>query len=181
MSPKVDIIIKNQQDMVCKYFIIRWNVGDWGNCTVSNGTEETECTQYQFRNVFCEQVLANNMPSLVDIEECDESLGDPPVSVKVCDEEIEDDFALEDESGPKYHIGPWTGCSTICGSGIKTREVTCYKKNDDDGVDILEDSECLSSKPAIEEPCENENPCEPFDWILSDMTTCDSLASALIY
>ncbi len=160
--------------MVCKYFIIRWNVGDWGNCTVSNGTEETECTQYQFRNVFCEQVLANNMPSLVDIEECDESLGDPPVSVKVCDEEIEDDFALEDESGPKYHIGPWTGCSTICGSGIKTREVTCYKKNDDDGVDILEDSECLSSKPAIEEPCENENPCEPFDWILSDMTTCDS-------
>jgi hypothetical protein len=56
-------------------------VGEWGNCTVGN---ETDCTQYQFRNVFCEQVLANNMPSLVSIEQCQADLGEPPVAVKVC-------------------------------------------------------------------------------------------------
>ena len=54
-------------------------------------------------------------------------------SLKACDEEIEDDFMVEDESSPNYHTGPWTGCSTICGDGVKTREVTCYKR-DDDGI-----------------------------------------------
>ena len=43
--------------------------------------------------------------------------------VQVCDEEIEDDFSPED-TGPTYFAGPWTGCSVICGDGIKTREVT---------------------------------------------------------
>ena len=44
-------------------------------------------------------------------------------NVQVCDEEIEDDFSPE-ETGPTYFAGPWTGCSVICGDGIKTREVT---------------------------------------------------------
>lgn len=147
----------------------RWNVGEWGNCTEGNGTD---CTQFQFRNVFCEQTLANNVPSLVDDEQCSE-LGDPPVSVKSCDEEIEDDFMVEDETTPKYHTGPWTGCSVICGDGIKTRDVTCYKKTEEGDIEILEDSECMGNKPAIEEPCTNETPCEPADWIISDFTECD--------
>lgn len=94
------------------------------------------------------------------------------MSVKECDQEIEDDFAVEDDSAPKYHIGPWTGCSVICGSGIKTREVTCYKKGLET-VDILDDTECMGTKPAMEEPCENENPCEPVDWLMTDMTSCE--------
>ena len=40
----------------------RWMVGSWGNCTQDNATD---CTSFQFRNVFCEQILANNVPSLV--------------------------------------------------------------------------------------------------------------------
>ena len=40
----------------------------------------------------------------------------------MCDAEIEDDFSPED-TGPTYFAGPWTGCSVICGDGIKTREV----------------------------------------------------------
>ena len=108
-------------DSACKP---RWNVGEWGNCTEGNGTD---CTQFQFRNVFCEQNLANNVPSLVDMEMCSD-LGEPPLSVKSCDEEIEDDFLVEDESSPRYHTGPWTGCSKICGDGIRTREVNCYKR-----------------------------------------------------
>ena len=42
--------------------IVRWMVGSWGNCTQDNATD---CTSFQFRNVFCEQILANNVPSLV--------------------------------------------------------------------------------------------------------------------
>ena len=49
-------------------------------------------------------------------------------NVEVCDEEIEDDFSPE-ETGPTYFAGPWTGCSVICGDGIKTREVTKSRIN----------------------------------------------------
>ena len=41
-------------------------VGSWGNCTQDN---TTDCTSFQFRNVFCEQILANNVPSLVSLRE----------------------------------------------------------------------------------------------------------------
>ena len=54
--------------------------------------------------------------------------------MQVCDEEIEDDFSPED-TGPTYFAGPWTGCSVICGDGIKTREVTisriCLKRKEE--------------------------------------------------
>ena len=74
--------------------IARWMVGSWGNCTQDNATD---CTSFQFRNVFCEQILANNVPSLVgwifliiwqifvqvDDGECAD-VGEPPVGVKVC-------------------------------------------------------------------------------------------------
>ena len=49
-------------------------------------------------------------------------------NVQVCDEEIEDDFSPE-ETGPTYFAGPWTGCSVICGDGIKTREVAKSRIN----------------------------------------------------
>ena len=63
----------------------------------------------------------------MDDGECAD-VGEPPVGVKVCDEEIEDDFSPE-ETGPTYFAGPWTGCSVICGEGIKTREVTKSRIN----------------------------------------------------
>ena len=102
---------------------------------------------------------------------------------QVCDEEIEDDFAIEDQ-GPKWFAGPWTGCrlgeitkikqftfytmcSKICGDGIKTRELTCYKKIDEGTIEVLEEGECPSGKPAMEEPCSNDTPCEAADWIVS--------------
>ena len=148
-------------------------MGEWGNCTEGN---DTDCTQYQFRNVFCEQVLANNMPSLVDVEQCQADLGEAPVAVKVCDEVIADEFLVEgggDPTSPRYHIGPWTGCSVICGDGIRTREVTCYKKTEEGEVEVLEAGDCSAAKPATEEPCSNDEPCTPVDWIITDVTTCE--------
>merc|ERR1719400_1270707 len=112
----------------------KWNVGAWGNCTEGNGTD---CTQFQFRNVFCEQVLANNVPSLVEDEMCAD-LGQPPLGVKACDEEIEDDFLLEDETTPRYWSDPWSGCSTICGAGKRSRKVTCYRRTEEGIIEVLE-------------------------------------------
>ena len=109
-------------------------------------------------------------------------------NVQVCDEEIEDDFSPED-TGPTYFAGPWTGCSVICGDGIKTREVTkfrstkrrsrkypyhrhqvtCYKKTEEGGIEVLEEGECTGKKPELEEPCSNDNPCEAADWIVSGL------------
>ena len=51
---------KKRSKYICG--IVRWMVGSWGNCTQDNATD---CTSFQFRNVFCEQILANNVPSLV--------------------------------------------------------------------------------------------------------------------
>ena len=151
----------------------RWNVGEWGNCTEGNGTQD--CTQFQFRNVFCEQTLANNVPSLVGEEECG-GLGEPPLAVKACDEEIEDDFQVEDGSGPRYHEGPWTGCSVLCGAGIRTRQVTCYRINAETGaVEVLDEADCPATRPPTEQPCSNETPCEPADWIVSDRTSCEGV------
>ena len=42
----------------------------------------------------------------IEDDQCLMDLGEPPVSVKQCDEIIEDDFVEEDDSGPKYHVGP---------------------------------------------------------------------------
>ena len=152
----------------------KWNVGDWGNCTEGNGTD---CTQFQFRNVFCEQVLSNNVPSLVEDEMCAD-LGQPPLAVKTCDEEIEDDFLLEDETTPRYWSDPWTGCSTICGPGSRSRRVSCYRRTEEGIIELLEDSDCPGSKPATEEDCSNEESCEPHDWVVSDKTDCSDRCGA---
>ena len=41
----------------------------------------------------------------------------------------------------KYHTGPWSGCSALCGDGgVRKREVTCFKK-DNGTVVALEKSE----------------------------------------
>lgn len=84
-----------------------WKVGPWSNCTGSNNTEtvppeEDECTQYQFRNVFCEQIVSNNVGSVVEDNKCFEEveeLGEKPQAFKECDEVLEGEE--EEEQGPQ--------------------------------------------------------------------------------
>lgn len=66
-------------------------------------------------------------------------------------------------------------CSVICGDGIKTREVTCYKKTEEGGIEELEESECSGSQPALEEECSNEMSCEAADWIVSGTASKNGL------
>ena len=46
-------------------------------------------------------------------------------------------------------------------------QVTCYKKTEEGGIEVLDEGECSGKKPELEEPCSNENSCEAADWIVS--------------
>ena len=45
--------------------------------------------------------------------------------------------------------------------------MTCYKKTEEGGIEVLDEGECSGKKPELEEPCSNENSCEAADWIVS--------------
>ena len=50
--------------------------------------------------------------------------------------------------------------------------MTCYKKTEEGGIEVLEEGECTGKKPELEEPCSNDNPCEAADWIVSGLNKC---------
>ena len=60
----------------------------------------------------------------------------------------------------QYHAGPWGGCNSLCGKGIRKRLVTCYETNENGTIVKLEDEECSNleelKKPEEEEECEEE-------------------------
>jgi hypothetical protein len=36
-------------------------------------------------------------------------------------------------------VGPWSGCSALCGNGTRSRPVSCYKKDGEGKITLLED------------------------------------------
>ena len=73
----------------------------------------------------------------------------------------------------KFHLGPWGGCSALCGKGVRKRDVTCFQKNLSNGtIEVLEEDNCTQEKPEIEEECEAENPCGSVDWLVTDWSGC---------
>ena len=48
----------------------------------------------------------------------------------------------------QFHVGPWSGCSALCGEGVRTRKVTCYKKDAEGKITALEDE--------VSTPCESK-------------------------
>lgn len=69
-----------------------WFVGEWGNCSkpCEGGT--------QFRQVYCQQIVSNARPSVIDDSICTEKLGAKPVAQKKCNEDV---------VCPSWHVGPW--------------------------------------------------------------------------
>lgn len=51
--------------------------------------------------------------------------------------------------------GSWSGCSVNCSTGIRTRTVTC----EDSGGNVVDDSNCIGTKPSDTENCSNLNSC----------------------
>ena len=82
--------------------------------------------------MYCEQIVAKGVRSVVEDSLCDAEGEERPRAQRDCDEEEKSKEEEEEEEGvPKFHGGPWGGCSALCGEGTRKRTVTCYqvKKN----------------------------------------------------
>ena len=76
----------------------QWAVKPWENCSMSCGDSGT-----QSRKVYCEQVIANGIASIVDDQKC--SNVKKPSSEQPCNQGVE---------CPLWHTGPWTPVSKTC-------------------------------------------------------------------
>lgn len=75
----------------------QWAAKAWGNCSVPCGDNGT-----QSRKVYCEQVIANGIASIVDDQKC--SNVKKPSLEQPCNQGVE---------CPLWHTGPWTPVSKL--------------------------------------------------------------------
>eukprot|EP00094_Tigriopus_californicus_P005670 TCALIF_05465-PA protein Name:"Similar to Ppn Papilin (Drosophila melanogaster)" AED:0.16 eAED:0.17 QI:0/0/0/0.82/0.81/0.82/34/0/2463 len=168
-----------------------WKTGPWSDCEgSSNGTtsddqeegsgegaesanSDASCPLLQVRNVYCAQVAGKGISAVIDESLCE--AGEKPVAQKSCNEDL-DETATESD-GPKFHAGPWSGCSALCGEGVRKRAVTCFKIENGTKA-VLEDSDCSTSKPEEEEPCLSKETrvafCSDANGMIGNDTECDS-------
>ncbi|XP_058806520.1 papilin [Phymastichus coffea] len=133
-----------------------WVTSEWSNCTkhCGEGGEQT-------REVKCEQIIAGGIPTVVDEAQCLQA-GSKPTNKQECNKGTD---------CPLFYIEPWKPCDHLCGEGKQTRKVTCYKKNDEGKIEVLDDSACGSQVPEREKSCE-VRPCEGVDWVVSPWSGC---------
>lgn len=70
-----------------------WFLGDWEKCSKPCGEGGT-----QARKVYCQQILSNARPSLVDDSICKEKFGYTPKNEQECNKDV---------VCPVWHVGPW--------------------------------------------------------------------------
>lgn len=70
----------------------QWVAHPWNNCSKSCGPEGI-----QTRKVFCEQIISNGVPTVVDETEC-KKVGPKPPEQQSCN---------QDAICANWHIGPW--------------------------------------------------------------------------
>ena len=129
-----------------------WTVGDWGRCDSVCGWGERQ------RDVTC--LLTNNNTN---------------VNRQYCDEGAEPDVTSRCHSNEgcvySWQYGNWTSCSTECGRGTRSREVSCYLTNNDTGVD---GNHCpRDSQPTEVDICQEESGCV-FVWASEPWSDCNS-------
>ncbi|XP_065332270.1 papilin isoform X3 [Cloeon dipterum] len=133
-----------------------WFISPWGNCTqpCKGGN--------QFRQVYCQQIISNARPTVIEDDVCVKKLGEKPSATQPCNEE---------GICPQWHLDPWTPCDKLCGKGKQYRKVTCYKVIEGKIV-VQEDSVCHEERPPSEQVCNNQ-PCDGVDWMVSEWSTCE--------
>uniref|UniRef100_A0A8W8I7F3 PLAC domain-containing protein n=1 Tax=Magallana gigas TaxID=29159 RepID=A0A8W8I7F3_MAGGI len=76
--------------------------------------------------------------------------------------------------GGYWFAGPWSECSSTCGSGVQERSVICVKKLDKKLFTIVGKENCRGrDKPEMERPCEQLPPCQP-QWFMTPWTQCSA-------
>jgi papilin len=93
----------------------------------------------------------------VDDDVCLELAGNKPATVAPCN---------EGKICPMWFTSKWQPCNKLCGEGKQTRQVICYRKEEDGKITVLDDKDCPDEKPAEEMECMIQ-PCEGVEYITS--------------
>ena len=73
--------------------ICSWFIGEWSDCS-------TKCLEgVQFRSVYCQQVMAGAVASVVDSDQCASAVGPKPASVQSCNQLV---------ACPQWHVEDWS-------------------------------------------------------------------------
>ncbi|XP_017273191.1 papilin [Kryptolebias marmoratus] len=128
-----------------------WRTGEWNSCSVTCGGGS------QLRTVQCVSHDASG-PRVVEDAVCATSTEAPP-SLRSCNV----------HRCAEYRVTGWSACSVTCGSGERTREVTCVGS----GGMKLEDTSCrtLLRPPAVQ-PCEMAACPRQIQWHVAEWGLC---------
>ncbi|XP_077868919.1 A disintegrin and metalloproteinase with thrombospondin motifs 18-like [Saccoglossus kowalevskii] len=109
-----------------------WTVGDWSYCDVTCGGGTRS------RVITC---VIENEPQVFEVVTVDNCDGNKPTDSEGCN---------DNDCPPLWVTGTFSKCSTTCGLGTKTREVTCQTVDNA----IVSDIQCdQSTKPLEGESC----------------------------
>ena len=124
-----------------------WYTGNWGSCigTCESGVKKriVECRTQNGKTVGEER--CGSVPKPVDTESC---------ALKAC----------------TWKMTPWSECSNNCGTGMKTRTVTCTQP---DSGEIVEEGMCKILKPETSMGCEDTSGCV-YKWKTGAWSECSA-------
>ena len=138
----------------CSY---TWEAGDWGMCDSVCGEGR------QSRTVLCKWLKRNGTSEDIDNSLCDSN--SKPSQYQSCQVE---------SCRYEWHAEEWGKCDSYCGEGWMKREVVCLWMNLwlTNGGELkaatVSDSHCGEEKPENSVKCDDMEPCDNFQWSLSE-------------
>ena len=137
-----------------------WETTEWSTCSLECGYGSQE------RNVSCTK-QTGQIRTTSDDSTCANKLGRKPPVERIC----------EPFPRCRYKVSEWSACSVSCDAGVKTRNHTCVKLEENALEKEISLDHCvrsgLLSRPSLNENCYLRNcPCELPHWISSKWRSC---------
>eukprot|EP00112_Aurelia_sp_Birch-Aquarium-sp1_P003530 Seg1394.13 transcript_id=Seg1394.13/GoldUCD/mRNA.D3Y31 product="A disintegrin and metalloproteinase with thrombospondin motifs 18" protein_id=Seg1394.13/GoldUCD/D3Y31 len=137
----------------------QWYIHPWSKCSKSCGTGQ------RARNLTCSELRSDQKFHSVADGLC--TTAKPTValnescSVVICQAE--------------WKLGNWSACSTTCGAGTQTQQLSCQRINANGALVTVRDLECSKfPKPGVSQACNFDKPCPA--WVIKYTAcskTCD--------